>query len=213
MKKYLLLLFCFPFAMPSSAQNADEWLRQKETALKYALEQLVALQSQSRVLKKGYAIVETGLETLATIKGSDYNLHEAFQASLKKLKPSIRKKAFMQLLHSQHDWLQAQIRSLNAELYKSTTLLAQGEKVYLAQVLQRLGEQVSVKATHFDALCNSGELVLGDAERLERIAALYQATREDLAFLKSFTEQTKQLLLQRRAEQATILHFQKIQGL
>ena len=213
MKKYLLLLFLCPFALPSKGQAADEWLRQKETALKYALEQLLALQSQSFILKKGYSIVETGLETLATIKGSDYNLHETFQASLKKLNPSIRNQAFLQQLHQQISWLQGWIGTLKRSLSSPNVLLTQGEKVSLLQVLQRLQEQVGAKASHLSALCSTGEFVLNDAERVERMTTLAQATREDLTFLKGFTVQTEQLLLQRLEEQAAIQHLKKIKGL
>ena len=211
MKKYILSLCFFPYATPAAAQSTEEWLRQKETALRYAVEQLAALRSQSAVLKKGYALVADGLQAIAAIKEGDHTLHALFQSTLRKLNPAYQRA--VPKLQAQYTWLKQEIGRTTLELTRATANLTGAEISYLKRVLRRLEQQVAEGTKHLDALGTPGSLTLTDAERAGRIQALAQMAKSDIAFLLSFKKETAQLLAQRRVEQATIFYFQKIGGL
>jgi hypothetical protein len=90
MKKFfLIMMICFSCSC-IKAQTFDEWFRQKKTQIQYLTDQLAALQVYSQSLQKGYEIAAAGLKFIHGIKKGDFDLHQFYFSSLKKVNPNIR---------------------------------------------------------------------------------------------------------------------------
>src|SRR5690606_28402624 len=93
MKKLVLLIALFSASNFSSAQNWEEWTRQKKTKIKRLLEQIAANKVYIEYAQKGYKIVADGLHTIRDIKNGDFRQHFGFIVSLKVVNPKIRNSA------------------------------------------------------------------------------------------------------------------------
>src|SRR5690242_14181300 len=72
------------------AQTFEEWFKQKETQIKYLVEQIIALKAYGEVMVKGYDIANKGLTNISGIKAGDYQQHSNYFLSLWKVKSDIK---------------------------------------------------------------------------------------------------------------------------
>jgi hypothetical protein len=59
----------------SQGQFLGGFFSQKQTELKYYLQQIAALKLYAGFLEKGYSIAREGLTVIAEIKNGEFNLH------------------------------------------------------------------------------------------------------------------------------------------
>ena len=71
MKRMITVWLLASTAGSLKAQTPDEWFKQKETQIKYLLEQIVALKSYGDMVNKGYNIAQNGLATIFNCKNKD----------------------------------------------------------------------------------------------------------------------------------------------
>lgn len=209
MKKIFALLL---LSAQAEAQTAEEWLRQKETARKYSLAQLAALQARLGVVKKGYAVIQAGLETIREIKEGDFQQHQAFFTSLKSTNPAIQKGS---LVGTAATLLLEQVQDIKETRRLLTTRrhLSRGEKEDAENLLSRLLVESLHQAAGLTLLTGAASLQLNDADRLKRIEALLEEIMDSLVFLRTFRAQLAGLDAHRAAEKAAIDHIRKIRGL
>jgi hypothetical protein len=72
------------------AQTFDEWFRQKKTQIQYLIDQIAALKVYSQSLEKGYQITGAGLKFIHGVKKGDFDLHQFYFSSLKKVNPQVK---------------------------------------------------------------------------------------------------------------------------
>jgi hypothetical protein len=212
MKKYLLLWGMLCLHAGLKAQTAEEWLRQKETALKYALEQLAAWQWQGSVVRKGYGIAGAGLQTLAIAKAEDDLLHRAFFASLKKIAPAIRSVPSLHLLSRFQERLMTEISRANSS-FKTSAYLTGEERKFGEDLLGQLRREAGQQVTDLEQVLTPGKLQMTDAERLKRFAAIEQATLNIFGCLFTLQQQGLQLAKGREAEKRNTNQIKKMRGL
>src|ERR1700746_1671157 len=82
MKKIFSLSVILHFATALHAQTFNEWFHQKETRIKYMLEQMASNQVYLQYLEEGYEVARKGWIAIQSIKEGDYRLHELFFNSL-----------------------------------------------------------------------------------------------------------------------------------
>src|SRR3954469_10258998 len=93
MKTILLVIATVLLFQSADAQTWDEWFKQKKTQKKYLVQQIAALRVYLDYLKKGYAVVHNGLNTIEHIKNGNFNLDRDFFSSLKNVNPAIKNTA------------------------------------------------------------------------------------------------------------------------
>jgi len=81
-----------------SAQNWQEWFRQKKTQRKYLVQQIAALKVYLEYLKEGYAVAKKGLNLVGDIKDGNFNSHAEYFGSLKLVNPSVQPRLRLRLL-------------------------------------------------------------------------------------------------------------------
>jgi hypothetical protein len=67
-------------ALATDAQTFDEWFRQKATQEKYLAQQIAALQQYAAVARRGYQVVQQGLNMIDRLKDGEFTLHSIFYA-------------------------------------------------------------------------------------------------------------------------------------
>src|SRR5687768_6046103 len=90
MKKIISMLFIIAIVNKVNAQTWEEWTKQKETQIKYLVEQIAAFQVYLDYVKKGYDIAQKGITTVQNIKHGELNLHKNFFNSLKTVNPVVK---------------------------------------------------------------------------------------------------------------------------
>ena len=95
MRKMIMLILLIVVAKELRAQTWSEWFAQNKTQKKYLLQQIAALEVYLTDVKKGYQIVSGGLNAIHTIKHGEFNLHQAYFTSLKKVNPNIKDMAML----------------------------------------------------------------------------------------------------------------------
>src|SRR6266542_3497611 len=93
MKKCLLLIVLTIIVHYSFGQTWEEWTQQKETQIKYLIQQIGAQKVYLDYIRKGYGIAQKGLNTIRDIKKGDFNLHSDYFNSLKQVNPKIKNTA------------------------------------------------------------------------------------------------------------------------
>jgi hypothetical protein len=84
---FSFLLF---FSISSSAQTADEWLRQRSTQIRYLAKQIAGLEIYIQLLRDGYSIVSDGCTIISDLKTGDFNLHKDYFHSLLKANATLK---------------------------------------------------------------------------------------------------------------------------
>lgn len=185
------------------SQTAEEWTQQKQTQKKYLLQQIAALHTYINYAKKGYDIVNKGINIVRNIKKGDFELHRDFFNSLKNVNPKISRYAKVA------DILTYQLRiiKLTKETIKGIREAKQftsEELVYCSAVFDNLLAECIKTIDELMMVTANGELEMKDDERLKRIDNLYADTQDKYAFCSHFSEDMALLSMQRLGEQLEI---------
>ncbi|WP_313157557.1 hypothetical protein [Sphingobacterium multivorum] len=187
--KRFIILFCLAFAINSvkgQAQNASEWLKQKNTQKKYLVQQIAALQVHLGNIKKGYRIARNGLQAVSDLKNGELNLHSLYFESLKKVNPAIRKYGRI-----------AEISAIQIKILKDYKILKdriQIDGIYSPREIDYINKALGAILDNCEQLVSElldvvtdGNLQLKDDERLERIDQIYNAMAENASLSRSFS--------------------------
>jgi hypothetical protein len=172
MKQLNILLIASLIAGAASAQNADEWLRQQKTQIKYLVQQIASLQAYALVAEKGYNIAKTGLNAISNIKKGDFSLHSDYFSSLKKVNPNV--KAYTEIA----DIIAMQVSILKACHQQKLNMKSSGqfndnEVSYAGKVFDNLLEDCTEIIDELITVTTNGILQMKDDERIKNIDRLY----------------------------------------
>jgi len=211
MKNSLIIIFVLSVLF-CQGQTSDEWFRQKETATKYLLCQIAALQTYIGYAGKGYSIVTGGLKTIKDIKQGEFNLHNTFFNSLSSVNPAIRKYSKVASIIAMQISIAKQITNTIKSCKKSNMLL-NSELKYLNVVFNNLLGECAKNLDELFALITNNESQLKDDERIQRIDKLYDDMKDKQMFTTSFSHSAKGLSIQRMNHQNDIIISKKLHGL
>ena len=212
MKKLFALAALLYFCEPASAQNSAEWFKQKATQRKYLLQQIAALQVYIGYVSKGYSIAKKGLNTIQDIKHGDLHLHSNYFTSLVTVNPKIKRYAKVADILSFEISIARQAAKTIKDC-KNSNQLTQSELAYLQKVFDNLLDDCS---NCLDALFNiitNGQLSMKDNERIAAIDNLYDDMSDKQVFIRSFSNKSKALCMQRESDQLDIIVSKKLNEL
>lgn len=196
----------------SNAQTFDEWFNQKSTQKKYLLQQIAALQVYLGYAKKGYNIVNSGVNTIRNIKNGDFNLHKDFFNRLKNVNPSIRRYAKVADIIAYQVKIIKQTRVALQQI-RETKQFTEAELDYCKLVFDTLLDECVKKVEELILVTTPGELEMKDDERLKRIDGLYADVQDKYSFACSFSEDMGLLAIQRLGEHLEINRSKIVNGI
>ena len=207
----ILPILCL-VAASAAAQTTDEWFNQKATQKKYLLQQIAALQVYLGYAKKGYNIVNSGVNTIRNIKNGDFNLHRDFFNRLKNVNPSILKYAKVADIIAYQVKIIKQTK-MTLQQIKETKQFTETEVDYCKQVFDNLLDECIKTVDELILVTTSGNLEMKDDERLKRIDSLYADVQDKYSFACSFSDDMGILAVQRLGEQMEINRSKLINGI
>ena len=189
MKKMIIVFWVLCLSRIASAQTWDEWFRQKQTQIKYLLEQVAALKAYGAVVEKGYAIAKIGLGRVAWSKKGDLNQHRQHFASLLKAKPCITDNSIIESVLAQQKDILAVYNECKRNLSKGNDF-STDERHYFEKVLEGVLNECYGIVEQVQLLTSDGLYQMNDDERLRRL----QASKKEMEELHEFTESFKRSL-------------------
>lgn len=209
MKKCCLIFGICLCAIGAQAQFFTEWFRQKATQRKYLTQQIVMLQGHLLVLKKGYDIARDGIGLVDQLKNKEFNLHDIFFTGLKTVSPAIRDgttvSAILQSLARATTCLSSHrgiLRSPGFAAFRQYDVLQVDIEKRLAQL-----ERFTVELL---TLITSGNLELSDDQRIQRLEALLQQSRQLESSARKSEQSSKLLLMQYQREAAELQYLRQL---
>ncbi len=201
MKKWFLILAaaCFLQAENTSAQTFNEWFRQNKTQKEYLAKQIAFLKLYSGYLKKGYNIARDGLGLINDLKKGEFDLHDVFYSSLKKVNPSI--KGYSKVADA---YANERLIKLLASRLIHTTLanryLPPDFKQHISNTTTRLLDDVAMVTRQLEDIVSDGQIEASDDERLVSIDRLYSQSMQQLVFIRGFSAGVAAEMEQRKRE-------------
>lgn len=173
------------------------------------LQQIAKLEVSLQEIKKGYAIVQQGLNVIGDFKQGAFDLHNGYFSSLLSVNPSI--KAYSRVA----DIIHMQVTILSSCSSTVSQLTASGvftgkELSYLSAVLSNLSDLTGKDMDELIAILTDGTWQMSDDQRLSRIDALYKQVQQKYDFLKTYGNQVRALGLGRSRSQSDLQTLSKL---
>lgn len=156
--------------------------KQDDKSIEQHVLQIAANKMLLEYVKKGYRIVQDGLNVISSFKDGEYKLHDVFFKSLRSVNPAVSRY-----------WKLAQITLLSREIAanfrrieKQLGVFSTEEIHYVHQVIARVYSESTNVLEAVTQLSKPDELQMRDNERLERIDKLYLAMVDLYLFNQSF---------------------------
>lgn len=201
----LLLLLSLNLAAPQRAMAQTDEIQQ----LLLNVEKLRQLKSILSDMKQGYDILHRGYGTVRDISEGSFSLHHAFLESLLEVSPTVRHYRRVAETIALQQRLVQEYRSAFRRFRDAGTFTT-GELAYLASVYDQLLAESLRHLEELVLVLTAGELRMAEAERLEAIDRLYEATADKLGFLRHFNQQATRLALLRAREQNDLQSLQQL---
>lgn len=193
-----------------NAQTFDEWFKQKETQIKYLVEQIGALKAYGEVINKGYDIARNGLTNVFNSKEGDYRQHSNYFLSLWKVKPGVKSYSKVLSTLSMKAGIEKQYRLIK---YSTTEFLNDRERSYVNNVYLSLNNDCNDLVDELTTVINDDQLQLKDDERILRIDKIYLDMQDRYQFSQSFANEIKLLVLSRLKERNDVNKSYSLYGI
>lgn len=196
----------------AQAQFLGGFFSQQSQKEKLMAEQVVGIETYLSMIKGGYRIMETGLNTAHDLKGGTFGLHTAYFNSLEQVSPVIQNNPKAKVIAGLHQQLlQAFVTELAWQ--KQQAVLTADELTYLQKVADNLQKVSAADMSELNDVLTPGKLQLTDQQRLDRLDKLYAAMKDKAAFASSFTAKCRQLALTRQRAKADHEQLRKLYGI
>lgn len=192
------------------AQTFEEWFKQKETQIKYLVEQIGALKAYGEVMNKGYDIAHNGLTNVFNSKDGDYQQQGNYFLSLWKVKPGVKSYSKVLSTLSMKTAIEKQYRLMKSS---TTELLNDKERSYVNNVYLSLISGCNDLVDELTTVINDDQLQLKDDERILRIDKIYLDMQDRYQFSQSFANEIKLLVLSRVKEKNNVNKSYSLYGI
>lgn len=155
-----------------NAQNSDEWLRQKQTRLRYLMAQTAALKIYTGYLKKGYGVVQNGLAVIKDVKTGEFSFHKDYFGGLQVVKPAVSRYWKVGAITLSANRI-LELRRLSSN---SLIRVRAANQLYYQQLVSAWNGLLSALARNISEVqlfTGPNTFSLQDASRLEHISRLY----------------------------------------
>jgi len=191
----LCLTFLVLVFQQARAQSWDEWFHQKKTQIKYLEQQIAALKAEELSLRQGYDMLKSEWNAIAGFKNGEFSLHQGYYQSLFEVKPEVRSSTNLSAIQAEQ---QSIISQLNA--IRSLNGLADNEQAYVNEVSQNLVAQLNSDLNDLQSVLTTGELQMGDDERITRLQRISASIKDKYVFTCSFCRKVQLLCAQRQQD-------------
>lgn len=203
MNKVILALVLLGTSGACRAQTFAEWFEQTKTEHKYYLRQIAALQIFIGEAEKGYAILESGLNTIKGIKSGEFNMHNAFYNGLEAINPAIGNMGdLVEIVALQVAIVDRFSRVLVR--YRQSVGMWYGEVDYIGKVYSVMLSAGMADINSLLDIITANKLKMTDDQRMERIREVDVAMKDRYAFAANLTNKADLLYVQRQAERTEV---------
>lgn len=209
MEKLIIVAALLVYSVLANAQTFDEWFKQKETQIKYLVEQIGALKAYGEIINKGYDIAHNGLTNVFGSKERDYQQHSNYFLSLLKVKADIRNYSKIADIFKMESDVERQFHMMGF----STDYLSSREKNYINAVFTNLIQECIDLSDQLNMILNDGQLQLKDDERIQRIDKIYLEMQDRYEFSQLFSNEIKFLVIHRVKEERELNRLSWLHGL
>jgi hypothetical protein len=197
--KRMMIIIMIICVQKLNAQTWNEWFAQKKTQIKYLVEQIVALQTYTGYLKKGYDIVYNGTNMINDIKNGDFSLHEDHFDSLKVVNSSVKNLSEVEGVVAFQNIIIKQFQNC-IKTCKASNAFSDDDLEYLNRVYDNLTTECLKDVSALELVVSDDSLEMNDNERLRRVNEIYRATQNKYQFAMSFTNEAIALSASRTRE-------------
>ncbi|HEY9364567.1 MAG TPA: TerB family tellurite resistance protein [Chitinophagaceae bacterium] len=199
----LLFFLCLGSNIKTFAQS------QEAKQLLLDVEKLASLKNILTDLKKGYAIVSEGYNTIRNISEGNFNLHETFLNSLLQISPTVKNyKRIADIINAQIKIVSEYKKAFRN--FQTSNLFNPGEIEYLGKVYSNLFNRSVKSLDDLAMVVTAGKLRMSDDERLSAIDEIWKKVKNEQIFLRHFNNSTKILALQRAKEQNDVSEINQL---
>lgn len=190
--------------------NANELFRQEKTQRKYSAQQVIALKAYLEVLKKGYGIVQKGLDEVGASKNGTYLHDQKYFNSLKEVSAVVRSSPRIKEIYTCQQKIRDGFLKLNIDC-KTDKNFTLGEVTYISKVYSNMIRECELSLDEL-LVAATTSTVMTDAERLQRLDRVSEDMKDKLAFTLDFIGSTRALSLARAKEKSQIEALRKLHG-
>ena len=203
MKKFLILLLMAFLHRGIHAQLGEA------QQLLLNIEKLAQLRQILQNMYEGYEVLYKGYTTIKDISEGSFSLHKTFLDRLLEVSPAIKRyKKVAGILSYQASLVRQYQQAWNA--FRSSGVFTPGEITYIGKVYRNLLGKSAQSLDDLFLIITAGHLRMGDEERLAAIDRIYEEVKDQYAFLKTFTNSTGLLSLQRKKEKSETNRLKKL---
>lgn len=172
-------------------------------------EQIAKLEVYLEDTKKGYSIVQQGLNTISQIKKGDFDLHSLFFTSLKEVNPNIKNWGkIADILAMQLQILVGSETTLRQ--FTSSGAFNGQDLKYLSTVYENLKDLTAKDIDELLGIITDGTWQMTDDQRITRIDKLYQEVTNKYTFLRAFSDRVYLQQSQKAQEKASLQNITKL---
>lgn len=187
-------------------QTWNEIFRQKKTQEKYLLKQIAYLKLYADQAWKGYRLVGSGLKTISDFSSGEFRLHQAFISGLSKVSFLVGKDVRVEETAKYYILINASFGALQ----KSSASFSQADINYLRKVEHGLMAEVNGDMDELLDVVLSGELEMGDEERLSRLKRIHASMQQKEGFARWFCSELQGLSKHQKTEQFGIEELRRL---
>ena len=199
----LIIIFCFQNAVQVYAQTQEA----QQLILNY--EKLMQLREILENMKKGYAILTKGYNTIKDIAEGNFNLHDVFLNGLYAVSPAVRNYKKIPLIIQYQKALVKEQQRAYAK-FKNDPNLTVDEIKYLENMYSYIIKQSLRNLDELIMITTASKLRMSDEDRLHGIDRIYQDIERKIIFVKEFNKQIRLLTLNRAKESHDVTTLQKL---
>jgi hypothetical protein len=192
----LLIALLFTTTLPAHSQILGIFEQGAEELKEYG-QQIAALELLLTRQQKGYQIIESGLYSISSITGNEYNLHQNYYNSLPKVNPSISRSPDLDEFVSIRSLISTDLIDALERWNKSAFLTSNDGNCIISTSANITKMSLSQSVT-FMTLTSGDAVPLTDDQRIGMISDLLDEVRSLYAYTQAFIDQVDLLILNRR---------------
>jgi len=192
MKKLIIIGIMALLPVLSRAQSIAQDLEQ----LSLDYQKLAGLKSILSQMYTGYEVLSKGYSAVKGVAQGNFSLHEAFLDGLYIVSPTVRKYPKIAQIVANQEMLVSEYHSARSS-FGNTQHFSPDEVGYMLDVFNNLVTQSLNNLSALTMVVTDSQLRMSDAERLGMIDRLYEDSKNELGYLRSFNNRLYQTSLLR----------------
>ncbi len=208
MKKLLIIGLIALAPLCSRAQSIAQCLEQ----LSLDYQKLAGLKSILSQMYTGYQVISKGYGAVKGVAQGNFTLNQAFLDGLYIVSPTVRKYPKIGQLISNQEMLVSEYHSAWSS-YGNTQHFSPDEVGYMMDVFNNLVTQSLNNLSALTTVLTDSQMRMSDAERLGMIDRLYEESKNELGYLRSFNNRLYQTSLLRSNQNNDKSNVKSLYGL